>query len=218
MSELFRDRSDAGRRLAERLEKYRSTDAVVLAIPRGGVPVGLVVSSRLGLPLDFVILRKLPIPWNPEAGFGAVTSDGALVLNEAIVKGMRLSKKLIKSIANQVMEDIQTREHILRDKLPRQFVRGKHVIIVDDGLASGYTMLAAVQSARQSGAGRVTVAVPVASESAMRLISEAADEVICIVESHRLPFAVADYYLTWHDLTDEEVLDYLSTSQKSTIH
>ncbi|MEN6372482.1 MAG: phosphoribosyltransferase family protein [Armatimonadota bacterium] len=209
MSELFRDRSDAGRRLAERLEKYRSTDAVVLAIPLGGVPIAAEVSCRLGLPLDFIILRKLPIPWNPEAGFGAVTSDGALVLNEAIVKGMGLSKKLIKSIANGVMEDIQNREHVLRDRIPKQAVRGKQVIIVDDGLASGYTMLAAVQSARQSGAGRVTVAVPVASESAIRLIGDAADEIICIVESHRLPFAVADYYLTWHDLTDEEVMDYL---------
>jgi len=210
MPELFKDRSDAGRRLAERLEVYKSTDAVVLAIPRGGVPVAYEVASSLGLPLDFVILRKLPIPWNPEAGFGAVTSNGALVINDALVKGLGLSKKLIKQIANQVMEDIQHRERVLRDKAARQSVKGKHVIIIDDGIASGYTMLAAVESTRQSGASMVTVAVPVAAESSLRLVSEVADETICLIESRRIPFAVADYYLNWHDLTDDEMLEYLA--------
>lgn len=209
MSELFKDRSDAGIRLVERLEAYKSTDAMVLAIPRGGVPVAYEVANRLGLPLDFVILRKLPIPWNPEAGFGAVTSDGALVINEVLVKELSLSKKLIKQIANRVMEDIQYRERTLRGSTARQSVKGKHVIIIDDGIASGYTMLAAVESARQSGASRVTVAVPVAAESSLRLVSEVADKTVCLIESRRLPFAVADYYLTWHDLTDDEMLDYL---------
>jgi len=210
MPEVFIDRIDAGRKLAGNLRQYESGDAIVLAIPRGGVPVAVEVALHLNLSLDLVVPRKLPIPWNPEAGFGAVTSDGALVLNELMVKELGLSRKRIKEIANDVMDEVQRRERVLRDDLPKIDIKGKQAIIVDDGLASGYTMLAAIRSARQAGASRIIVAVPVASLSAARIIREATDELIITVQSERLPFAVADYYLEWHDLTDTEVLEYLN--------
>lgn len=210
MPEMFLDRIEAGRQLAGELRPRVTADTVVLAIPRGGVPVAVEVATRLNLPLDIIVPRKLPIPWNPEAGFGAVTSDGVVVLNEALVRELDLTQDRIREIVQSVSDEIGRRDQVYRSARSKLDIAGKPVVIVDDGLASGYTMIAAVQAARQRGAQRVAVAVPVASESALRLIKESVDDLICLIESHRLPFAVADYYVAWHDLTDEEVLGYLS--------
>jgi putative phosphoribosyl transferase len=209
-AELFRSRADAGKRLAERLLDYEGQDAVVLAIPRGGVPVGAEVARRLNARLDVIIPRKIPIPWNPEAGFGAITADGTIVLNQRMVKNLGLSKDEIQRAADEVREEVERRTREYRDDRPPTDVKGKTVILVDDGLASGYTMLAAIESVRKHNPAKVTVAVPVASSAAARLVSARVDGMVALVTSERLPFAVAEFYGEWRDLTDEEVVKAIS--------
>lgn len=209
--EMFRDREDAGSRLAERLTEYEGKDAVVLAIPRGGVPVGYEIARRIGADFDVIIPRKIPIPWNPEAGMGAITADGTMVLNESMVKSLRLRTEEIQRWAEEVRQEVLRRESIYRPSgVERPSVKGRPVILVDDGLASGYTMLAAVGSVEKDEPSAVVIAVPVASSGAVRLIGQKVDRLVALVVSERLPFAVADYYMQWRDLTDQEVLNYLN--------
>jgi predicted phosphoribosyltransferase len=202
----FRNRSDAGRILAESLKHYQGSDVMVFAIPRGGIPVAVEVAKKLGSKLDIIVPRKIPIPDNPEAGYGAVTEDGVIVLNEPLVRELQLTRLQIESQAEEVRAEIRRRHSVYRAKLMPSSVEGKTAIIVDDGLASGYTMMAAIRSVRQQGAMKVIAAAPVASSSAWELIKTAADEVVCPVVSYHYPFAVAGFYRHWHDLTDEEVL------------
>lgn len=205
----FRNRSDAGRILAESLTHYQGSDVLVFAIPRGGIPVAVEVAKKLGSKLDIIVPRKIPIPDNPEAGYGAVTEDGVIVLNEPLVRELQLTRLQIERQAEEVRAEIRRRHSVYRAKLMPSSVEGKIAIIVDDGLASGYTMMAAIRSIRQQGAMKVVAAAPVASSSAWELIKTVADEVACPVVSYHYPFAVAGFYRHWHDLTDEEVLDDL---------
>ena len=204
-AEFFRNRTDAGRRLAERLLDYEGQDIMVLAIPRGGVPVGAEVAGRLNAQLDVIIPRKIPIPWNPEAGLGAMAPDGTMVLNHRMVRELRLTKIEIQYLADKVREEINRRTREYRGDRPPPDIRGKTVILADDGLASGYTMLAAIESVRKHKPARVIVALPVASSGAARLVGPHADKLIALITSERLPFAVAEFYHEWRDLTDEEV-------------
>ena len=213
--ELFRDRRDAGRRLAERLLDYQDRDAVVLAIPRGGVPVGFEVAGRLRAEFDVIVPRKIPIPWNPEAGMGAITADGTMVLNESMVRSLGLSKEEIEHAAEEVREEVVRRTEIYRAGRVEPEIAGKPVILVDDGLASGYTMLAAIESLKKQGPSSIVVAVPTASSGAARLIGPKVDELVALIVSERLPFAVADFYLEWRDLSDEEVLEFLQSPHPS---
>jgi len=210
----FRDRDEAGRLLAERLTGFRGADVVVLAVPRGGVPVACRVAEHLGAALDVVVTRKIPIPGNPEAGYGAVTEDGAIVLNEPLVERLALTEAQIQRQAEQVRAEIIRRAAIFRGELPTTSVDGRTAIIVDDGLASGFTMLAAIRSAQQRGAITTVVAVPVASGSAYDLVKPVVDELVALVVARTDWFAVAGYYLHWHDLTDAEVLEYLESWAK----
>ncbi len=205
----FRDRFDAGTILAERLRRYPVGDAVVLAVPRGGVPVAAVVARTLGIPLDIIVSRKIPIPSDPEAGYGAVAEDGAIVLNTPLVQRLRLTGQQIERHAEAVRAEIRRRQSVFRSILPASPVEGRTAIVVDDGLASGYTMMAAVQSIRQRGAARVIAAAPVASLGAAESLKAVADEVVAAVVSPHYPFAVASFYEHWHDPTDEEVLKEL---------
>ena len=207
--EFFSDRADAGRRLADRLEEFKGRDTIILAIPRGGVPIGFEIAKRLQAQLDVIIPRKIPIPWNPEAGFGAITADGTMVLNEQMIKSLGLEKEEIEQAADEVRQEIIRRTEEYRDALPPPQINGKTVIIVDDGLASGYTMMAAIESLRKEKAAGIIVAVPVASSGAARLVSPEVDQLVAIFVSERLPFAVASYYREWRDLTDDEVREYL---------
>jgi predicted phosphoribosyltransferase len=208
--ELFRDRRDAGRRLAERLLEYEGRDVLVLAIPRGGVPVGAEVAARLRAEFDVIVPRKIPIPWNTEAGMGAITADGTMVLNEGMVRSLGLSKEEIEAEAESVRQEVIRRTTIYREGRQPARISGRPVILVDDGLASGYTMLAAIESLRKEEPSEIVVAVPVASSGAARLVGQKASHLVALVVSERLPFAVADFYLEWRDLTDEEVLGVMS--------
>jgi len=211
---LFRDRVDAGRCLAERLDKYRGGEVVVFAIPRGGVPVATEVARRLDCPLDIVIPRKIPIPSEPEAGYGAVAEDGTIVLNESLVKGLGLSKEEISFQAGAVRAEIERRSIVYRGSLPAPpSLQGRTAIIIDDGLASGFTMIAAIRSLRKRKAAETVVSVPVASGAAYDLVTPEADEVVCLHVSRSYPFAVASFYKRWHDLIDDEVFKYLEEWQ-----
>ncbi|RPH29757.1 phosphoribosyltransferase, partial [bacterium] len=205
----YRNRKDAGGALARSLERERNGDAILFAIPRGGIPVAAEVARELGLKLDIVVPRKIPIPDNPEAGYGAVTEDGVIVLNDELVAQLGLTRRAIQSQAQEVLEEIGRRLSLYRSKLGPSAVEGKRAVIIDDGLASGYTMLAAVKSLRQRGAVSVVAAAPVASSHAWELIRSQAVEVVAPIVSAVYPFAVAGFYRHWHDLTDAEVIEEL---------
>ncbi|MDI6896617.1 phosphoribosyltransferase, partial [Methanocella conradii] len=196
---IFKDRRDAGRMLAEHLVGYRH-NSIILAIPRGGVPVGYEVSRRLGVPLDLIVPRKLPIPSDPEAGFGAVAPDGTVVLNERLVAYLGLSVKDIERIVEEVLKEVRRRIREYRGDRPLPDLKGKNVIIVDDGLASGYTMIAAVRAVRKERPRRVIVAVPCSPETSVERLEKEADEVICLRVQRYGPFAVASHYEKFPDL------------------
>ncbi|MCE5264076.1 MAG: phosphoribosyltransferase [Deltaproteobacteria bacterium] len=211
----YRNRTDAGRALAQSLEREAGNDAVVFGIPRGGIPVSAEVAKDLGLKLDIVVPRKIPIPGNTEAGYGAVTEDGIIVLNDILVAQLGLSEREIQSHAQEVTEEIGRRLSLYRTKIGPSSVEGRKAIIIDDGLASGYTMLAAIESLRKRGAVRVIAASPVASSHARELLKFHADGMIVPIVSSAYPFAVAEFYEHWHDLTDDEVLEELERYGKS---
>jgi putative phosphoribosyl transferase len=206
---LYRDRQDAGRQLAETLAGYTGSSALVLAIPRGGVPVAVEVAERLGSTLDVIVTRKIPIPFNPEAGYGAVADDGTIVLNEPLVRSLGLSQMQIQRQADEVKAEIDRRVALYRSGLPFPPLKDKTAIVVDDGLASGFTMIAAIESARRRSAGRVVVAVPIASDSAFHRVGSLADEIVCPVIARTEWFAVASFYHHWYDLSDNEVVSLL---------
>lgn len=206
---LFWQRADAGKCLADRLSQRAGDEVIVFAIPRGGTPVAIEVAEKLGVSLDIVVPRKIPIPANPEAGYGAATEDGTIVLNEPLVKQLALTKPQIQHHAEKVRAEIARRTAIYRSKLPATSVKGKTAIIIDDGLASGFTMLAAIKSLQQRKSAKIVVAVPVASGTAYDLIKPVADELICLIIARVYQFAVASFYYHWYDLTAEEVIKHL---------
>jgi len=210
MHVLFEDRQEAGRRIAKKLARFRQTDAIILAIPRGGIPVAAAAAHRLRLQWSFIVTRKLPVPANPEAGFGAVAQNGTMVLNRPMLAGLRLTKEQIDAIAAQVRHEVARRAELYSGaRLPID-VSGRPVIVIDDGVASGYTMLAALKSVRKRKPTSVIAAAPVASRSAASLVGEWADECVFEIVSPAVPFAVADFYVAWHDLTDEDILPLLT--------
>jgi len=207
---IFENRHDAGRQLAAKLREYEKRSVVVLAIPNGGVPVALEVAMALKAELDFVITRKIPMPLNPEAGFGAVADDGTVILNEEIVKRIGLRPQQINEQVNEVRAEIRQRSLVYRGDRPLSSVTSKTAIIIDDGLASGFTMMAAVESVRPRRPKEIIVAVPAASATAVKRLEKVADEVVTCVTTFTPRFAVADFYQYWHDISDDEVIRYLN--------
>ena len=206
---MFRDREHAGELLSRILLRYQGGHAAVVAVPRGGVPVGFSIARNLQVPLDVVIPRKLPIPEEPEAGFGAVTADGSVVLNDRLVAQLNLPPKTIDAIVKEVRREVERREAVYRQAGPRVDLSGRTVVLVDDGLASGYTMLAAIKSIRKDGPRKVVVAVPCSPIRSIKLVTPQVDEICCLIRSDEPIFAVASYYEDFADLSDEQVLDYL---------
>jgi len=206
---LFENRYDAGRQLAEKLSEYRGQPVAVLAIPNGGLPVALQVALELGVDLDVVISRKLPLPLRPEGGFGAIADDGAVILNEAAVREAGLTPEQISYEVNKVRLDIRQRSLLYRGNRSLTVVSGKTVIITDDGLASGYTMMAAVESVRRRRPGRIVVAVPAASAAAVKQLEKVADRVVTCAIGFMPRFYVSDFYRYWHVLSDSEGLKCL---------
>ena len=212
---VFRDRTDAGIKLSAFIREKLEIDApMVCAIPAGGIPVGLELARSFQTDLVPAVVRKLKIPWNPEAGFGAMTWDGRIFLNQPLASQLRLSRDEIRVAEEQTREVISQRlELFAGGKLPPAF-RDRTVILVDDGLASGYTMLAAIEAVLSGDPGRIVVAVPTGSMGAVTLVSAKSETVVCLNLKDRYPFAVADAYRHWHDLRDEEVLEFLRQAEE----
>ena len=206
---IFENRYDAGRKLAERLYEYASKSVIVLGIPNGGVAVALSVALSLGADLDLVISRKVPLPLSPEGGFGSVTDDGTMILNEEVVKQAGLSQQQINYQVGRVRSDIRSRSLLYHGERPPLSITGRTVIIVDDGLASGYTMRAAIESLRHRKPERIIAAVPVGPEHVVEEIRKVADRVVTCAVGTEPTFYVSDYYRYWHDITDGEVLHCL---------
>ncbi|MGQ9514290.1 MAG: phosphoribosyltransferase [Thermoproteota archaeon] len=211
---VFKDRLHAAEILAGRIREYLEIDAGVgtqiLAVPSGGVPIGCIIARRLNVAFDIIVVRKIQIPWNTEAGFGAVTLDGSIILNEELVKSLGLTKETIEQATIETRDIVLRRVQKFRGDRPFPNLEGMKVVIVDDGLASGYTMLAAINYVRKRSPKKVIVAVPTASRSAVDLLLDEVDVLICLNVREGPVFAVADAYLNWYDLTDEEVMHYLN--------
>ena len=215
---IFENRNDAGRQLAAELSEYSGQPVVVLAIPNGGVPVALEVAGALKADLDLVICRKIPLPLTPEAGFGACADDGTIILNEEIAKRVGLSRQQIEYEASKVRAEIKRRSILYKGDRPLVTVTGRTVIIIDDGLASGITMRAAVESVRHHRPREIVVAVPCASALAVKQLEKVADKVVTCTTGFMPRFAVADFYRYWYDLTDDEVLRYLRQWRTRHLH
>jgi putative phosphoribosyl transferase len=206
---LFMDRSEAGRVLASKLGRYAGRDdVVVLALPRGGVPVGYEVARALGAPLDVFLVRKLGVPGHEELAMGAIASGGVRVLNEDVVRELRMPPEAIDAVAEREQGELERREQAYRDGRPFPQVRDRIVILVDDGLATGSTMRAAVAALRQQGPGRIVVAVPVGAADTCRDLRAEADEVVCARQPDPF-FAVGAWYRDFSQTTDEEVRELL---------
>jgi len=206
---IFDNRYDAGRKLAEKLTEYADKKAVVIGIPNGGVAVALGVALAIGADFDLVISRKIPLPLSPEGGFGSVTDDGTIILNEEIVKKAGLSQQQINYQVSQVRANIKQRSLLYhKDRAPLS-ITGRTVIIVDDGLASGYTMRAAIESLRHRKPEKIIAAVPVGPERVVNEVRKVADRVVTCAIGSETVFYVSDYYRYWQDITDSEVLSCL---------
>ncbi|MBI4263820.1 MAG: phosphoribosyltransferase [Acidobacteria bacterium] len=207
--EAFRDRADAGRTLAARLQKYAGRDDVlVLALPRGGVPVAFEVAEALGAPLDLFLVRKLGTPGHRELAMGAIASGGVRVLNDEVVQWYGITPSAIEAVAREEQRELERREQIYREGRPPAPLEGRVVILVDDGLATGSTMRAAVQAVRQHRPSKVVVAVPVGARETCDDLSAIADGVVCA--RMPVPFsAVGQWYLDFEQTTDEQVRELL---------
>ena len=203
---MFQDRKEAGRKLGKALESYKKCDGLVLAIPRGGVEVGYYVARHLRLPLSIIVVRKLPFPTNSEAGFGAIAEDGSTFFINRFANAV--SPELVRGILQEQEQELKRRIEVLRAGKPLPAITGKTVILVDDGIAMGSTMRAAVILCRNKKAGRIVVAAPVASPTTYAELAELVDEIF-ILEKPPIFHAVAEAYENWYDVPDDEVVNIM---------
>jgi putative phosphoribosyl transferase len=205
----FRDRREAGRRLAERLSGLRASSPLVLGLPRGGVPVAFEVANVLGAPLDVLVVRKLGVPFQPELGMGAVGEDGVRVLNPDVLRQAGVTETQLAAVEARERAEVEERAVRLRRGRPAISLQGRTVVIVDDGLATGGTARAAVQVARARGADRVVLAVPVAPPDTVAALRRDADDVVA-VETPEPFFAIGGWYADFSPTSDEEVVQLLA--------
>ncbi len=210
MEPAFANRTEAGRLLAEKLGKYAGRDdVIVLGLPRGGVPVACEVAKRLHAPLDVFIVRKLGVPGFEELAAGAIASGGVRVLNEDVMRAIPHAHETIELVSAREKAELQRREELYRQGRDAPQVRDRTIILVDDGLATGATMRAAVKALRQSGAAKIVVAVPVGPRDTCAEITELADETICLSTPEFFQ-AVGQYYEDFSQTSDAEVRDLLA--------
>ena len=210
---LFRDRADAGRRLAARLVGYRDEGPVVLSLPRGGRPVGLEISRALDAPLDVFIARKLGAPGQPELGIGAVAQGGALVLNERIVRALGIPEDYLEQAAAEELAEVERRLSLLRGERPEPEIRGRTAILVDDGLATGVTARAAIRALEERKPRRLVLAVPVCAPQTADLLHSEVDNLVCLEYPPDF-VAVGLWYEDFEQVTDEEVIELLETARR----
>ena len=203
MKPAFHDRPAAGRRLGALLEKLKGGDAIVLAIPAGGVPVAAAIAKALGLPLQVAPVSKVLLPWTTESGFGAVAFDGSVWIDQAAVENFGLREEQIEKAIADARAKVERRRARFSGK--EIVLAGKTVILVDDGIAAGSTMRTAIAALRKLGAARIVVAVPTAHDRSLDAMRKLADEVVCADIRGGARFAVADAYEEWRDLSDGEI-------------
>jgi len=210
---IFRDRTEAGKYLATKLLSYKDRpDVLVLALPRGGVPVAFEVAQALRVPLDIFLVRKLGVPGHEELAMGAISTGGVRVLNEDIVDYLRIPEQVIDAVAAEELKELERRELAYRGNRAEPDVKGKTVILIDDGLATGSTIRAAAQALRQQQPARIVVAVPVSAPETCDEYRIGVDEIICAVTPE--PFlGVGTWYLDFPQTTDDEVRDLLERAR-----
>jgi putative phosphoribosyl transferase len=211
---MFRDRREAGRFLADLLIDYAGRDdTIVLALPRGGVPVGYEVARKLGAPLDVFVVRKLGAPGQPEFALGAIASGGVRVVNRDAIQALGIADRLVEEIARREQEELSRRERLYRGNRPAPNLTGKTVILVDDGLATGSTMRSAAAAIKQQSPSRLVVAVPVAARSTCDELAQDVDQVVCAVTPFPF-FAVGQWYSDFSETSDDEVRDLLERTAR----
>lgn len=210
---IFRDRSHAGKKLANKLSKFKDRDdVVVLALPRGGVPVAYEVAQKLNAPLDIFLVRKLGVPGHEELAMGAIATGGVRVLNQDVVEYLKIPPRVIDAVAAKEMQELKRREVKYRGDRPEPDVTGKTIILIDDGLATGSTIRAAAQALRQQAPARTVVGVPVSAPQTCDEYRIGVDEIICVVTPE--PFlGVGQWYDDFSQTTDEEVHDLLERAR-----
>jgi putative phosphoribosyl transferase len=210
----FRDRREAGRQLARHLAAYANRpDVLVLALPRGGVPVACEVARALDAPLEVFLVRKLGLPGHEELAMGAVASGGVRVLNRDVVEALRIPPEIIDAVANRELQELERREREYRGDRPLPDVRGKTVILVDDGLATGSTMRAAAEALRQQGPARLVVAVPAGSPQTCDEFRDEVDEIVCAITPEPF-YAVGLWYDDFSQTTDDQGRELLAAAQQ----
>lgn len=209
---VFRDRADAGETLARMLAGTLGRSGLVLAIPAGGVPVAVAIAEALGLPLDLAVVSKVLVPWDSEAGYGAVAFDGTVRLNEPLVAALGLDRAAVEAGLAATRQRVERRDATLRGGRPFPDLRSREALLVDDGLASGFTMQVAIEALRRAGARTVRVAVPTGHLGAVERIARLVETVVCANVRGGGAFAVADAYRNWSDVSEEEVRRALSRS------
>jgi predicted phosphoribosyltransferase len=209
----FQDRADAGRQLAALLVQYLDrTDLLVLGLPRGGVPVAFEVAAALGVPLDVCLVRKLGVPGHAELAMGAIASGGVEILNEELIRELRIPRALVEQVAAREQQELERRDRQFRARRPPVNVRGRAVLLVDDGLATGSTMEAALAALRRQDPARLVVAVPVGARETCDRLRRVADDVVCVLTPERFE-AVGLWYEDFSQTSDEEVTRLLAASQ-----
>lgn len=206
----FRDRSEAGRRLARRLARYKGENVVVLALPRGGVPVAAPIATALAAPLDLILIRKLGVPFYSELAMGAIADAGIplIVRNEDVIAEARVKQSDFNAVCQRELTEIERRRRIYLSGRPRPKVSGRIAIVVDDGVATGATTRAALRAVRALNPKRLVLAVPVAPTDTLRSLASEADETVCL-ETHRIFIAIGRYYEDFHQIDDDEVVSTL---------
>lgn len=208
---IFRDRKEAGQLLAKELTQYANhKDAIVLALPRGGVPVGFEISKKLNIPLDAFLVRKLGVPWQEELAMGAVAMGNVRILNQEIIASAQIPAAEIEEITQQQQAELARRNELYRQNKPIPNLIHKTVILVDDGIATGATMHAAVEAIRQAKPAKIIIAVPVAPPETYRTFKQLVDEIICL-EIPEMFSSVGQWYEFFPQTSDEEVIELLGT-------
>lgn len=211
---VFKNRTEAGQKLSKKLEKFKDENIIVFAIPNGGVPVAYEIAKALNAPLDLLIVRKILYPWTTEAGFGAIDPDGAVILEKDLIKKTFLSDEDVENQIEKARKQLKLKINKLRKKERYSKLNKKIAIIVDDGLATGFSMLLAVKFLKKRYPKKIIVAIPTASYEAYKKVEEEVDKIICLDIKKEFPFAVADAYSDWYDVSDEEALKYLNKIHK----
>ena len=205
---VFRDRASAGKVLAGMLEEFRSSHAMVMGIPAGGIAVAVEIARELHLPLEIAVVSKITLPWNSEAGYGAVAFDGTVILNEEFLSRLNLSDQEIQTGIKKTEQKVSRRVTMFRGNRPLPDFK-RPIILVDDGLASGFTLRVAIKALRRNGATNLILAVPTAHSESVQMILEEVEAIYCPNLRSGLSFAVADAYERWSDLDEEEVIRIL---------